>query len=374
MERVALVKCDSYEPTSVYLSIKRMLQYLGGIEKFVKRGEKVILKPNLLVGKAPEKHVTTHPSIVEAVSKLILEAGATPLIGDSPVLGNLESVAKKAGLTEVANRLGIKLLPFEKSVEVKGLDSEVFKKIEVAQEALEAHAIINLPKLKTHSQMLLTLGVKNMFGCVVGLRKSQWHMKAGSDRDYFATMLLELCQLLKPTLTIMDGIVGMEGPGPQSGTPVKLGLITASANPVALDASISALLDIDPENYPLLRVARRKRLTGSRLNEIEVVGDPLEEGELPPFRLPLLGDVEFGPRFMRGHARELFTSKPMENRLRCTLCGHCAQICPPKVIEVTQNGLTFDYERCIRCYCCHEICQEGAIEIKQGLFLRLAGK
>ncbi|MHC4184003.1 MAG: DUF362 domain-containing protein [Planctomycetota bacterium] len=374
MERVTLIKCNSYEADQVLQAVQGTLQYLGGIEKFVKRSDRVILKPNILVGKPPEKHVTTHPSIVEAVAKLVIEAGAKPFIGDSPAIGNLQSAAKKGGFKEVADRLGIGLLDFERSVEIKGFDDGIFKKIEVAREALEADAIINLPKLKTHSQMLLTLGVKNMFGCVVGLRKSQWHMKAGSDRDFFATMLLELCRLLNPTLTIIDGIVGMEGFGPQSGDLVNLGLLMASANPVALDTAITALLNIDPEIYPVQRVAANKRILGSNINDIEMVGDHLSEEELPLFEIPHLSDVEFGPRFVRGHAKNLFTSKPLEIRDRCTLCGHCAEICPPKVIEVTRKELTIDYNQCIRCYCCHEICPEGAMEIKQGFFLRLAGK
>lgn len=374
MERVVLVKCHDYATDSVDEALERITQYLGGMGKFIKRGDKVLLKPNLLVGKPPEKHVTTHPSIVEAVAKSVMEKGAIPFIGDSPALGNIQSVAKKAEIKKVADRLGIKLISFNNSVEVKGKGEKVFKKLAVAREALDADVIINLPKLKTHSQMLLTLGVKNMFGCVVGMRKSQWHLKAGSDRDYFATMLLELCQLLNPTITIMDGIVGMEGSGPQSGDPVKLGMLMASTNPVALDVVIATILKVDQATFPVWRVAVKKGLAGSLLNEIELVGDPLTEDEMPQFKLPQLSDVEFGPNFVRGHAKNLFTSKPVEDKNSCTLCGHCAEICPPKVIEIKQKGLTFDYDRCIRCFCCQEICPDGAMAIKQGLFLRIAGR
>lgn len=237
--RVAALECREYDDEEVYGTIRAAVDLLGGIKEFVRPGERILIKPNLLAGKPAEAAVTTHPSVVGAVIRLVKEAGATPVVGDSPGIGSAVKIAEKCGIADACRTYGAELLELKTLVKVENPGGHTFKRLEVAQEALEVDGIINVAKLKTHAQMFLTLGVKNLFGCVPGKRKPQWHLSAGVDNAHFAGMLLDLHNMLSPRLTVMDGIVGMEGNGPGSGTPRPLGYLFASANAVTMDAVIT---------------------------------------------------------------------------------------------------------------------------------------
>lgn len=369
--QVAIIRCPDYQEERVHEALSQALELLGGIGHFVRPGQRVLIKPNLLSAKPPDLAVTTHPTVVKAAIQLVREAGGVPLVGDSPAVGSLYRVAERAGILKVIQETGARLEPFEESVEVAPLPGSIFKKLEVAREAIEADVILNVPKLKTHSQMLLTLGVKNLFGCVVGKRKAQWHLMAGVERDAFATMLVELYQVLKPTLTIVDGVVGMEGDGPGNGNPRALGLIFAGADAVALDRVISEVLRIKPDSLPTTRAAQGKGLGETDITCIEILGERLDGVAVAGFRLPQLIEAEHGPTLLRGFLKEALTAKPREDHSKCTLCRVCAEACPPQVIFPGDGRLRFDYDRCIRCFCCLEVCPEGAMEIRQGWLLRL---
>ncbi|MGD9034669.1 MAG: DUF362 domain-containing protein, partial [Desulfobacteraceae bacterium] len=192
MSTVSLVQCESYAPETIEAAVRGAVDLLGGIKKFVRPGDQVLLKPNLLSARPPERRITTDPQMVLAVARLVREAGGEPFIGDSPALEPLRRVAVKTGMAEIANQLGIKLVPFTQPIRVATPEGSLFKKLEIAPEAMDADVVINLPKLKTHSQMLLTLGVKNLFGTVVAQRKAEWHYMAGVDRDTFASLLLDI--------------------------------------------------------------------------------------------------------------------------------------------------------------------------------------
>src|SRR4030042_5672884 len=214
---VSIVKCQNYDEEKVLSSLRRSIDLIGGIQNFVKKGHHVLLKPNLLYGKSPEKAVTTHPAIVEGVIEIVREAGGVPFIGDSPSVGSLMKTAEKAGIKAVADEMKCPLVEFDKPVLLSKGTGKIFKQLEIEQTVLEAEVIINLPKWKTHAQMLLTLGVKNLFGCIPGPRKALWHLKAGEDRKVFAQILVDIYQMIQPSLTILDGIIGMEGHGPGRG-------------------------------------------------------------------------------------------------------------------------------------------------------------
>lgn len=371
MAQVVLVKEKSYEEARVLESVFRAVEMLGGMDKWVTKGEKILVKPNLLSAEPPEKAITTHPSLVKAVIKLVQRAGATAYVGDSPAISSFGKAAFKSGLEKVARETGAKLLNFEESVEVPAQSDSIFKKLEIAKEILEMDGIISLPKLKTHSLMLLTLGVKNMFGCVVGKKKGQWHLKAGSDRLHFATMLVELYEFLRPRLTILDGIIGMEGPGPSAGKPKAVGLIAVSQDAVALDSVLAKIVGAKAEQFPTLMAARMKGVGVSDLSKIEVVGDAIESLRPVSFQLPHMREQGLSSRFIMGHLKGWLTSKPVEEVEKCVKCGMCVEVCPAKVIAMGNKRLKFNYDNCIRCFCCQEVCPQGAIEIKEGALLRL---
>jgi len=190
-KKVSIVRCENYHSEKVYQKVKEGVDLLGGIESFVNKGEQVLLKPNFLVGRSPAKCVNTHPAIIRAVGKLVLEAGANPMIGDSTQLGSALKVAEKCGVAEVARELGINTVEFE-PIGVKHPDGKFFKHFVLGKAVLEADKIINLPKFKTHSFSFLTLAVKNIFGCVPRARKAQWHVRTSQKgSEYFSRMLLD---------------------------------------------------------------------------------------------------------------------------------------------------------------------------------------
>jgi uncharacterized protein (DUF362 family) len=218
---VSIVRCPNYDKDKVLSGLQRSIDLIGGIQTFVKKGNRVLIKPNLLFGKSPEKAVTTHPSILRGMIQIVREAGGVPFIGDSPSVGSLMKTAEKAGIKAVADEMECPLVEFNRPVLPPKGGGKIFKQLEIDQIVLEADVIINLPKFKTHTLTLLTLGVKNLFGCIPGPRKALWHLKAGEDRKAFAQILVDVYQVIRPSLTILDGIMGMEGNGPNSGRPIR---------------------------------------------------------------------------------------------------------------------------------------------------------
>jgi uncharacterized protein (DUF362 family)/Pyruvate/2-oxoacid:ferredoxin oxidoreductase delta subunit len=373
MHIVAVERVPEYDRKLVKEGVVRLLEHLGGMERYVKRGERVLIKPNMLAAKPPEAAVTTHPELLRAVIELVQQAGGIPLVGDSPGIGTTRRVAEKAGLMRVIEETGAEFAPFTETAVVAG--SGTFRHFELARPYVEADRLINLPKLKTHEMMTMTCAVKNLFGAIVGAEKAAWHLKAGSDKELFAKLLLEVYQLREPDLNIVDGIVGMEGNGPGSGDPRQVGLLLAGDNAVAVDIIAAEIAAIPRKLLYVENAARSLGLPGSDRSEIEWRGLQSNEAICDPFRLPHLSDVQFGlPRFLKNRLRNQLTSRPEVIEEKCELCGICARACPPEAIWVQGGRLRFDYQRCIRCFCCRELCPHAALKLKDGWLLRLIKK
>ncbi len=369
---VSIVKCQSYNEREVSYKLHQSLRVLGGIGSVVKKNHRVLLKPNLLSGKGPEKAVTTHPSIVKAMIQIVREAGGIPFIGDSPGIGSTAKVADEAGIAEIANLMDCPIVEFNRPVLPSDGRGKVFKNIEIDKAVLEADVIINLPKWKTHAQMLLTLGVKNLFGCVPGTKKSLWHLKAGEDGRLFAQVLVDIYQMVQPALTILDGITAMEGNGPGSGPPISLGLILASRDALSLDQVVCDLLGISRRSLMTNRVAFER---GLGREPIEILGEKVEDVKITRFNFPSLTRVDWNlPGFIKRALKNALTGKPAIHEELCKSCEACAEICPPKALLAKEKKLSFDYGRCIRCFCCLEACPEGAVFIEPGWALKLKKK
>jgi uncharacterized protein (DUF362 family)/Pyruvate/2-oxoacid:ferredoxin oxidoreductase delta subunit len=369
---VSIVKCQNYDEAKVLAGLRQSIDLIGGIQTFVKKGHRVLLKPNLLYGKTPDKAVTTHPAIVKGMIRIVREAGGIPFIGDSPSIGGLMRAAEKAGIKRVADEMNCPLVEFNKPVLPPKGGGKIFKQLEIDQAVLEADVVINLPKLKTHSLTLLTLGIKNLFGCVPGPRKALWHLKAGEDRKTFAQILVDIYQIVQPSLTILDGIVGMEGNGPGSGDPRALGLILASQDALSLDQVVCDLLGISRKSLMTNRVAFEQ---GMGNDKIDVLGERMDDVKISAFQFPILSQPDWNiPGFLRKALRNALTSKPVVEEEVCNACNQCVEICPPNTLTRKGKGLVFDYGKCIRCFCCQEVCPEGAISIKPGWGLRLVGR
>jgi uncharacterized protein (DUF362 family)/Pyruvate/2-oxoacid:ferredoxin oxidoreductase delta subunit len=369
---VSIVKCQNYDEGRVLSALRQSIDLIGGIQNYVKNGSRVLLKPNLLFGKSPEKAVTTHPSILRGVIQIVREAGGIPAIGDSPSVGSLTWTAEKAGIKAVADEMKCPLVEFNRPALPPKGGGKTFKQLEVDQAVLEADVVINLPKFKTHSLTLLTLGVKNLFGCIPGPKKPVWHLKAGKDQETFARILLDVYQIVRPSLTLLDGIVGMEGNGPNSGRPIPIGLILASGDSLSLDQIVCDLLGISRESLWTNRVAFEQGIGG---DPIDVLGERVEDLKISDFQFPTLSQPDWRlPGFLSKALKNALTSKPVVDEKVCKSCERCAEICPPKALVRKGEDLVFDYGQCIRCLCCLEVCPEGAISIKQGWALRLVGR
>jgi len=374
--RVSLVQQKSYDPAAVQAAIERLLEPLGGMPAFVSRGDRVILKPNLLAPRTPDQAVTTHPSVVRAVARMALDCGATVAVGDSPGLGTLQRAGTQAGYEPFMEELGIGWVEFT-PVEVT-VEERAIKRLTLARELIEADVVINLPKLKTHCMMLMTMAVKNLFGAVVGLQKFQWHLRAGRDRKLFGQVLYEIAQRVAPRLSIVDAIVAMDGDGPNAGQPNATGFLAAGVDFSALDAVLLDVVGIEREGFPTLEAA--VAAGDEAWKQVCTAGVP--PAELRPARwntpatqspgLPLPPVLAKIPLF-RGWLRNQATARPMAHKGRCVLCGECVAVCPAQVMTLGKRGITIDDKRCIRCYCCHEICAHDAIRLRRGLLSRLFG-
>lgn len=374
MSRVSLVRCESYDQPGLGDAVRRAIDLAGGIEAIVKPGQTVLLKPNLLSARSPQKRVTTDPAVVFAVGFLVKEAGGRLIIGDSPGLGPFKRVAEKTGMLKVAQRLGAELLELGNPTRVSPPEGARFRNLEIAAQVLQADVVINLAKLKTHCQALLTLGVKNLFGTVVAQRKAEWHHMVGGDRDAFASLLLDIHQAVRPALTIMDGVWGMEGHGPSNGPPRRFNLVAASKDALALDLAICDLMGVPLRKFPLYRAARARGLASSDLKGISLVGDPPSYFSFDNLDIPELDAMEFLPPVLGNFTQRYLVSKPVGDEGACAACGQCVSACPVDCIELVDKKLRFDYGRCIRCYCCQEMCEQNAIRFKKGVLVRLLNR
>ncbi|MBI5885843.1 MAG: DUF362 domain-containing protein [Deltaproteobacteria bacterium] len=371
--KVAIARCADYTDETVYKAVASAIGRLGGMRAYVAPGERILIKPNLLASRTADKAVTTHPAVISAVIRLVKEAGAIPFAGDSPAIGSARKVAEKSGILEVCRTHNVEVVELKTLAIVENPSGHRFKRLEVSKEALDFDGIINCPKFKTHAQVYLTLGVKNLFGCVPGKLKPQWHLSAGVDSIDFADMLLDLYFFLKPRLNIMDAITAMEGNGPSSGTPVQMGLVFASNDAIAMDAIAAQVVGAKAHDLPILKAAEKRGVSAADPDEVDVLGEPVEAVRIHGFKFPPFMSVNFAaglPYFIDKRLRKALTSRPSVDARACSLCSVCVDICPPGVMSKTDR-IGIDYERCIRCYCCQEVCPEGAITPVEGWLKRL---
>lgn len=364
---VSVRKCDNYDKALVKAAVQKTISDIGGISNFVKTGDKALLKPNLLLSAKPEKAIVTHPAVVEAVAELVIDAGAKPAIGDSPPVGKLNRVLAKSGYSEFMGRLGIPAAPFLEKRAVDYGEDHLFRRIEIADTIGQFDKVINIAKLKTHCQMLLTLSVKNLFGAIIGTDKMTWHLKAGKDYETFATVLVQIYHKIGPCLSLVDGILAMEGKGPNNGSPRSLGLISGSSDGVALDAVIRRLVGFSHEEFLTCRVAQRMGAGVADTDRIKVVGDELKGFPLKDFERPPAMSIKWNLS-ERNPLRRLLESqavaRPDIEASKCAGCGICRDHCPPEAIFEKDGVMVIDKGKCISCFCCHELCERDAINIR----------
>ena len=317
--------------------------------------EEVLIKPNLLLAAPPDKAILTHPLVVRATAAWVLDRGARPLIADSPAVGSVAKIWRMGGFEDALKGMAVEVRGFETAAPVD--IGAPFGTIGLAQEALETPMVINLPKFKTHAMMTLTLGVKNLFGCVVGFEKPRWHARAGIQREQFAKLLVGIAEAVRPTVTLVDAVTGLEGQGPgKSGTPRPMGFLVAGSHVHEVDATCAHMAGLAPETLPTLAAA----LTSGLLTDMPPL--PVPEAVFKDFKLPTQSPVTFGPSFLKHLIRKHMVQRPVVNPAACQKCNHCLTYCPVSAVSEAPEAVAFDLETCIRCYCCVEVCPHAALE------------
>lgn len=370
--KVSLVRCGHYRQSNVDKAIRKALNLIGGLEGIIKRGHRVLVKPNMLSARPPERAVTTHPSLLRAVVEMLKELGAEPLIGDSPggINRDISEFWQVCGYREVSEITGVPLVDLERNLEeIEVPQGRIYKSLHLPRIALEVDALISLPKLKTHNLTLYTGAVKNLLGLIPGLGKSEFHKRCPRPDD-FGEAIVDILSVVKPKLSIIDGVVAMEGNGPVSPHLRNMGLILASRDAVALDTIVQAIVGLKPFDVPTTAAAVKRGLGIGDLERIEIVGEPLEEVVADDFQLPSNAVVRSIPKPILTLIARGIMVKPTVDKGKCTRCQSCLENCPVKAISADDYPRV-DYKRCILCLCCYELCPQNAIQLRRSLLAKL---
>lgn len=372
ISRVVLIPCRNYED-NVNEKIKCAIDLLGGIQGFVKPDDKILVKPNVLSAVTPDKAVTTHPAVFEAVLKLLYENGYTDLMyGDSPgsQLGDVRKSMAASGLAPIAEKYRTALADFDHPVNVSYPMGKHCKDFTLCKAADDADAIISVCKMKTHALENITGAVKNQYGLVYHTHKAMGHAKY-PDSQSFANMIADLDMCVKPKLYIMDGVIAMEGNGPSSGNPVPMNVIMVSSDPVAIDTVFAKLVYLDPESVPTCISGSAAGLGTMNPKEIEIItldGTISIDEAVEKYGKPDFDVKREKPKFWRlgfiFKIKKKKKDKPVVDLDKCIACGMCQEACPVDGKAVhSGNGkkAEYDYSKCIRCYCCQEMCPAKAI-------------
>ncbi|MFH1339097.1 MAG: DUF362 domain-containing protein [Candidatus Omnitrophota bacterium] len=365
---VALVKCADYSADYVEQAIRQAVGLLGGIEKFIKPGSRVLVKPNLLAAKEPDSGIVTHPQIVRAVIRILKDINVRIYLGDSPSVWVDESMDEeflweKTGMKRVAEEEGAELVKFNRS--------RWHGRFPLTTCLDETDYFISLPKFKTHDLTILTGAIKNLFGLIPGRYKVELHKMHFAPR-LFARMLVDLYETVQPALTIVDGITALEGEGPASrGKTRSLGLIAAGVDCVGIDSILASVMGLKPEDILTTQEAAKRKLGNARIQNIPIRGEGLSAFAGEPFKLPVTTFKYRIPGPVIELIKKLVRFYPYVDAGLCSGCGACVSVCPVNVIDRKDGKATVDYSGCIACFCCQEACPEGAISVNRSFIARL---
>lgn len=374
MDKVFVEAIQEYDTGRIKEFVKNCFQELG-IK--IKRGDSVLVKPNFILVKPSSSPAITNPAVIKAVLEVLLEKGATPFIYEIPSVSSSQNAVKACGLDRFLA---------ENHIEVKGagdfepvsLDGNMhIKKIPLPVELKKADLVISLAKLKTHSLMGLTMGVKNIFGFIKPEHRNQLHFRTGRDRAFFANMLIDIHRLARPNLTILDAVEGMEGNGPTNGTAKHFGFMAASKNAFAMDAAVIGMLKTDPALIPIQKEALARKIPGSDLKDVRIIGvvPKLDGIKLPDtYTHSSKNLLNSALSLSYPLLKKLFDSRPQINYNKCVGCFNCKNVCPAKAISNKNNRPLIGYSKCLRCFCCHEVCPHNAIQVHNTFLRKLLEK
>lgn len=378
--KVIIVPCSDYDTEKIYCAMRTGIRALGGIRQWIEPNQKILVKPNFLTAAAAEKAVTTHPSVIEGMLRILWEDGFTSVsYGDSPGHGSCEGAAKKLDLDESARRYGASRADMETEVLTQFPEGMTAKSFYFTKGVAEADAIINLCKMKTHALERITGAVKNVYGFVCGARKAAGHVTY-PNAGIFARMLADIHRATPIRLHVMDAVVAMEGNGPGAGDPISMGLLLFSQDPVAIDTAFCELIHLNSDSVPTCVQGEIMGIGHRNWDNITLVlADPEDgtEEEITARQLQQrFGNPNFrvdrsGNDMLWSRAASFVTQwfrRPVIQKDKCVKCGICVSHCPVpgKAVDFRKgkdHPPVYDYQKCIRCYCCQEMCPKHAIHV-----------
>lgn len=300
---------------SVPVTIARMLEYestlLDSATALVMEeagfrpspGQSVLVKPNL-VASSNARHATSNALVVRAACVYLKECGARIIVADSPAFGPASHVAKRSGLTDALEDLGLKVRSLKHATPLQLTDGRT---IGISRDAIEADVILNVPKLKVHCQMTMSGAVKNLFGCVVGFRKAVAHNTHGDSHAQFRAMLMDVYEALPHAFHLMDGIHPLHRDGPIKGVPFELGLLAASPSGVGIDTAAYSILGLRPQQIPLWQEALRRHMNGADPSEIDYPLESPDQFSHEGFEMSPERPLDFHAlRIIKGRLKSLF--------------------------------------------------------------------
>ncbi|MFH0855534.1 MAG: DUF362 domain-containing protein [Candidatus Omnitrophota bacterium] len=368
---VSIVKCGSYDRSLVEVSVRKAINLIGTVARYIKPGSRVLVKPNMLMAKPPESGIDTHPEVVRAVIRALKDNNCRIFVGDGPSvwgneIENVDEVYRASGIAGICHEEKVELVRFDKR--------RMRKKFPLTTWLDHCDHLVSVPKFKTHGLTILTGAIKNLFGLVSGTFKTELH-KNYFQREDFADILVDIYEEARPSLTIIDGITAMEGDGPAtSGKLRDLGLLFAGDDCVALDSVLAKIMGLEPLDILSTRKAAARGLGKAGLNSIKIYGERPEDLKIAPFLLSSASSLPRNmPRPIVNLVKNLIRYIPYPVRNNCTNCCACVKICPNHCISMKNGGIVFDYRECISCFCCQEACPSKAINLKKSLFAKMIG-
>ncbi len=381
---VWISECRDYAEDRLAEIVRHHFADLGYDHRFFE-GKKVVVKPNLVMKKAPDAAATTHPAVLGAVLCVLREMDVSPVIAESPGgLYNkqrLEGVYRACGIQDIAARYGAALNLDTSAVQMPFPEGKKVKMFHVIAPVAEADVLIDLCKLKSHSLTKMSAAVKNLFGVIPGIEKFEMHATFPDYGDFVA-MLCDLCEMLcreKTVIAITDAVVGMEGNGPTAGTPRKIGALLTSPSPFASDLACEKILGFEG-TVPLVREAVSRGLCPADAHALDIRGAAIDTVAVPNFKAPDSAEKRAPSALTvlsKGKLGRFFMPRPVVVRESCRGCGECVASCPKHTIELLaerKNGTRIAHIKhasCIRCYCCQELCPFHAVRVKKNVILKI---
>ncbi len=366
--RVSIVKLADYNSENIRKALVRSLSHWGGLENLIQPRSHVFVKINhLSPPSAPDKAIITHPVFTGEILRLLKKLDVDITVGDD-IYSKEEDGFLVSGYRQICEELGVRLVNLkEVGFREVTCNGELLKKVFISPLVLEADFILNLPKLKTHSFTAFTGAVKNMFGIIPHGFRHRYH-RDYIKNDVFSHMLVDIFSCAPPHLTIMDGIVAMEGEGPSAGNPKNVGVILASKDAVAVDAVALKITGSNPMNIYTTQNAHERGLGIGRIEDIETIGEDIHDVETRDFKHSAIAIGLFKrkiPSFLYAYIQNQLTLLPEVYTKKCTACLECVNICPVGAAKPEESLVRIDKSQCIHCMCCHEVCRFQAIKLGQ---------